>query len=148
MNATTLKTLGVALALLMSAFAGYRYAAALYSEDIAALRADYAARAAQLEETYRAKERESAEALSAAWEARDRALADAVDLRGDVERVRREGDALRRELSRAEPGACDACRAKLAGCVGLLEEGSSLLAEGAALSQRIAADKDAVVRLR
>ena len=148
MNATTLKTLGVALALLMSAFAGYRYAAALYGEDIAALRADYAARAAQLEETYRAKERESAEALSAAWNARDKALADAVDLRGDLERVRREGADLRRRLSAAKPGACDACRAKLAGCVGLLEEGASLLAEGASLSQRVAADKDALARLR
>ena len=148
MNATTLKTMGVALALLVSAFAGYRYAAALYGEDIAALRADYAARAAQLEETYRAKERESAEALSAAWDARDKALADAVDLRGDLERVRREGADLRRRLSAAGSDSCDACRAKLAGCVGLLEEGAGLLAEGASLSQRIAADKDALARLR
>lgn len=148
MNASTLKTLGVGIALLVSAFAGYRYAAALYTADIEALRADYAARAAKLEENYRAKERESAEALSAAWDARDRALADAVDLHGDLERVRREGADLRRRLSEARPGSCDACRAKLAGCVGILEEGAGLLAEGAELSQRIAADKDAVVRLR
>lgn len=148
MNTSNLKTLGVALALLMSAVAGYRYAAALYTADISALRADYAARAAQLEETYRAKERENAEALSAAWDARDRALSDAVDLRGDLERVRREGTDLRRRLSEARPDSCDACRAKLAGCVGLLEEGSSLLAEGAALSQRIAADKDALARIK
>ncbi len=148
MNASTMKTLGVALALLVSAFAGYRYAAALYTADISAMRADYAARAAQLEETYRAKERESAEALSAAWDARDRALSDAVDLRGDLERVRREGADLRRRLSATKPGACDACRAKLAGCVGLLEEGAGLLAEGAALSQRIAADKDALAKMK
>ena len=148
MNATTLKTLGATVARLVSAFAGYRYAAALYTADIAALRADYAARAAQLEETYRAKEREGAEALSAAWDARDRALADAVDLRADVERVRREGDALRRKLSRAGSDSCDACRTKLAGCVILLEEGASLLEEGASLSQRIAADKDAIAKLK
>ena len=148
MNTSNLKTLGGALALLVSAFAGYRYAAALFTADIEALRADYAARAAQLEETYRAKERESAEALSAAWDARDRALSDAVDLRGDLERVRDESAALRRRLSETRPDSCDACRAKLAGCVGLLEEGASLLAEGAALSQRIAADKDAVVKLK
>lgn len=148
MNASTLKTLGVSLALLVSAFAGYRYAAALYTADIESLRADYAARAAQLEETYRAKERASTEALSAAWDARDKALADAVDLRGDLDRVRREGADLRRRLSEAGPNSCDACRAKLAGCVGLLEEGSSLLAEGAALSQRIAADKDALARIK
>lgn len=148
MNASTLKTLGVALALLASAFAGYRYAAALYAADISALRANYAARAAQLEENYRAKERESAEALSAAWDARDRALADAVDLRGDLERVRREGADLRRRLSAAGSDSCNACRAKLAGCIGLLEEGSSLLAEGAEISQRIAADKDAISKLK
>lgn len=142
------KSVATVAACALCAFAGYRYAAALYTADIEALRADYASRAAQLEETYRAKERESAEALSAAWEVRDRALADAVDLRADVERVRREGDAIRRQLSRAEPGACDACRTKLSGCVGLLEEGASLLAEGSALSQRIAADKDALARLK
>ena len=148
MNATTLKTLGATVALLVSAFAGYRYAAALYTADIAALRADYAARAAQLEETYRAKEREGAEALSAAWDARDRALADAVDLRADVERVRREGADLRRQLSRADADSCDDCRAKLAGCISLLEEGAGLLAEGSELSQRIAADKDAIAHLK
>ena len=142
------KSVATVAACALCAFAGYRYAAALYTADIEALRADYASRAAQLEETYRAKERESTEALSAAWDARDKALADAVDLRGDVERVRREGDALRRQLSQAKPSACDACRAKLAGCVGLLEEGASLLEEGSSLSQRIAADKDALAKIK
>ena len=36
---------------------GYRYAAAIYGEDIAELREDYASRAQQLEEKYREKER-------------------------------------------------------------------------------------------
>ena len=127
---------------------GYHYAAALYGEDIAELRRDYAERAARLEEAYREKERAGAEALTAAWEARDRALDDAVDLRADVERVRDESAALRRRLSEAKPSACDACRAKLSECVSLLEEGAELLAEGSALSQRIAADKDALARLK
>lgn len=141
------QNVATAAACALCAFAGYRYAAALYTSDVEALRADYAARAAQLEENYRAKERESTEALSAAWDARDKALADAVDLRGDLERVRREGADLRRRLSAAKPGACDACRAKLAGCVGLLEEGANLLEEGSSLSQRIAADKDALAKI-
>lgn len=127
---------------------GYHYAAALYGEDIAELRRDYAERAARLEEAYREKERAGAEALTAAWEARDRALDDAVDLRADVERVRDESAALRRRLSATGSDSCDACRAKLAGCIGLLEEGSSLLAEGAEISQRIAADKDAISKLK
>ena len=148
MNWTAIKAVAAVAACALCAFGGYQYAAALYGKDIAELREDYAARAAALEEKYREKERQGAEAISAAWEERDRAMADAVDLRGDLERVRREGDALRRKLSRAGSDSCDACRAKLAGCVGLLEEGASLLAEGAGLSQRIAADKDALARLK
>lgn len=148
MNWATIKALGAVAACAICAFGGYRYAAALYDKDIAELREDYAVRAAALEEKYREKERQGAEAISAAWEERDRAMADAVDLRGDLERVRREGADLRRRLSEARPDSCDACRAKLAGCVGLLEEGAGLLEEGAGLSQRIAADKDAIVKLK
>lgn len=148
MNWTAIKVAAVVAACALCAYGGYQYAAALYGKDIAEIREDYAARAAVLEEKYREKERQVAEAVSTAWEERDRAMADAVDLRGDFERVRREGDDLRRRLSAAKPGACDACRAKLAGCVILLEEGAGLLEEGAGLSQRIAADKDALARLK
>ena len=42
---------------------GYRYAAAIYGEDIAELREDYASRAQQLEEKYREKERATAQSL-------------------------------------------------------------------------------------
>ena len=49
---------------------GYQYAAALYGRDTAA--------------------------LAAAWEERDKALAESADLRSDAERVRREADAARR----------------------------------------------------
>ena len=96
MTWTAIKVAAAVAACALCAFGGYRYAAALYGKDIAELRGDYAARAAALEEKYREKERQGAEAISAAWEERDRAMADAVDLRGDLERVRREGDALER----------------------------------------------------
>ena len=148
MSLTWVKVAACVAAVVGAFVGGYQYAAALYGEDIAELRRDYAEHAARLEESYRAKERAGAEALTAAWEARDRALADAVDLRADVERVRDESAALRRRLSEAKPGACDACRSKLAGCVSLLEEGAGLLEEGAGLSQRIAADKDAISKLK
>lgn len=78
---------------------GYRYAAAIYGEDIAELREDYASRAQQLEEKYREKERATAQSLVDAWEARDAALARASDLSGDLDRVRLEADAARRRLS-------------------------------------------------
>lgn len=138
-----------AAALALSAFiVGYRYAAALYSADIAALREDYATRASALEEKYRAKEQENARAVVAAWEERDRARRDAVRLDGDLERVRDEASALRRQLSRAPADPCTPCRSSLAECAGLLARGSELLERGANLAQEVAADKDAVVELK
>lgn len=127
---------------------GYRYAAALYGEDIAALREDYANRARQLEEKYRAKEQESARAIVAAWEERDRALRDAVRLDGDLDRLRDEAAALRRELSRAPADPCQPCRSRLAECSKLLERGAELLERGAREYQGVAADKDALSSIR
>ena len=127
--------------------AGYQYAAALYGQDIAELREDYATRAQALEAKYREKERTYAQSLVEAWEVRDAALARASDLSGDLDRVRREADAARRRLSATRTGACQSEREQLARCAGLLERSGVLLERGAGLSQRIAIDKDAVVRM-
>ena len=53
---TWLKIAGAALAVLLAFTGGYRYAAALYVRDIAALREDYAEQARIMEEKYRATE--------------------------------------------------------------------------------------------
>lgn len=127
--------------------AGYQYAAALYGEDIAALREDYATRAQSLEIKYREKERTYAQSLVEAWEVRDAALARASDLSGDLDRVRREADAARRRLSAASAGTCDAERKQLARCADLLERGAELVRRGVELSERTAIDKDSVVQL-
>ena len=127
--------------------AGYQYAAALYGQDIAELREDYATRAQALEAKYREKERTYAQSLVEAWEVRDAALARASDLSGDLDRVRLEADAARRRLSATRTGACQSEREQLARCAGLLERSGVLLERGAGLSQRIAIDKDAVVRM-
>ena len=127
--------------------AGYQYAAALYGEDIAALREDYATRAQSLEIKYREKERTYAQSLVEAWEVRDAALARASDLSGDLDRVRREADAARRRLSAASAGTCDAERKQLARCADLVERGAELVRRGVDLSERIAIDKDAVARI-
>lgn len=124
--------------------AGYQYAAALYGEDIAALREDYATRAQSLEIKYREKERTYAQSLVEAWEVRDAALARASDLSGDLDRVRLEADAARRRLSAASAGTCDAEREQLARCAGLLERGTELVRRGVELSERTAIDKDAM----
>lgn len=130
--------------IVVSFVSGYRYAAALYGEDIAALREDYATRAQGLEAKYREKERGYAQSLVDAWEARDEALARVDDLGADLERVRKQSDAARRRLSAVTAGSCDAEREQLARCAGLLERGAELVRRGVELSERTAIDKDAM----
>lgn len=127
--------------------AGYQYAAALYGQDIAELREDYATRAQALEAKYREKERTYAQSLVDAWEVRDAALARASDLSGDLDRVRREAAAARSRLSAARAGACKLEREQLARCADLVERGAELVRRGVELSERTAIDKDSVVQL-
>ena len=138
------------LALIVAVFAffgGYQYAAALYGEDIAALREDYATRAQALEAKYREKERTYAQSLVEAWEVRDAALARASDLSGDLDRVRLEADAARRRLSGAGPDSCKSCREQLARCSGIVVRGAELVKRGVELSERTAIDKDAMAMI-
>lgn len=127
--------------------AGYQYAAALYGEDIAALREDYATRAQSLEIKYREKERTYAQSLVDAWEARDKALARVDDLGADLERVRKQAADARSRLSATGAGTCDAERKQLARCAGLLERGTELVRRGVELSERVAIDKDAIAKI-
>ena len=133
--------------IVVSFVSGYRYAAALYGEDIAALREDYATRAQALEAKYREKERGYAQSLVDAWEARDKALARADDLGADLERVRKQSAAARRRLSAVTAGSCDAERKQLARCADLLERGTELVRRGVELSERTAIDKDAIAMI-
>lgn len=142
-----LKVWATGLALCVAFAAGYRYSAALYGADIAALREDYATRSQSLEVKYREKERGYAQSLVDAWEARDKALARADDLGADLERVRKQSDAARRRLSAAAGGTSDAERKQLARSAELLERGSVLLDRCVRLSERLAIDKDAVVKI-
>ena len=127
--------------------AGYQYAAALYGEDIAALREDYASRSQALEEKYREKERVQYQSLVNAWEERDAALARVSSLSDDVERVRKQSDAARRRLSATAAGPCKSCEEQLARSTGIIERGAVLLQRCVRLSQRVAIDKDAVVKI-
>lgn len=145
--ASWLKSAGTVAAGVGIFVAGYQYAAALYGEDMAALREDYATRAQSLEVKYREKERGYAQSLVDAWEARDKALARVDDLTGDVDRVRLEADAARRRLSGAGPDSCKSEREQLARCTDLVERGAELVRRGVELSERTAIDKDAVVKM-
>lgn len=135
------------VALVAAFIGGYQFAAALYGNDIAELRADYATRAQSLEVKYREKERGYAQSLVDAWEVRDAALARADDLGADLERVRLEADAARRRMSAARAAACRSEREQLARCTDLVERGADLVRRGVELSERTAIDKDAVVHL-
>lgn len=141
------KTVGVLFAGVAIFTGGYQYAAALYGEDIAALREDYATRAQFLEIKYREKERGYAQSLVDAWEARDKALARADDLGADLERVRKQAADARRRLSGAGPDSCKSCREQLARCSGIVVRGAELVKRGVELSERAAIDKDALTKI-
>ena len=127
--------------------AGYQYAAALYGQDIAELREDYATRAQALEAKYREKERTYAQSLVEAWEVRDAALARASDLSGDLDRVRKQAADARSRLSATGAGTCKLEREQLARCADLVERGTELVRRGVELSERTAIDKEAVVKM-
>ena len=140
--------IGGALFAAVALFAcGYKYAAALYEADIADMQAKHALALKDKTDEYRAKEQNQAKQLADAWDQLERARAESVSLRDDVDRVRIEADRYRAELSRASSDSCTPFRKRLARCVGLLEEGSSLSEEGASLSQRVSGKQEALARL-
>ena len=142
-----LKVWATALALCVAFAAGYRYSAALYDADIAALREDYATRAQALEAKYREKERVQYQSLVEAWQARDEALSLVDALNGDIDRVRGEAAAAKRRLSANSAVACKSEREQLARCADLLERGTELVRRGVELSERTAIDKDAMAMI-
>lgn len=144
---TWLKYLGAALAAAALFVSGYKYAAALYEADIADLQAQHALAMKDKTDEYRAKEQSQAQQLADAWDALERARAESVNLRGDVDRVRKLADNYRSRLSAAGTDSCDAVKERLASCTRLLEEGAGLSAEGSELAERVAAKKDAVVKI-
>ena len=136
-----------ARALCVAFAAGYRYSAALYGADIAALREDYATRAQALEAKYREKERVQYQSLVEAWQARDEALSLVDALNGDIDRVRGEAAAAKRRLSATSAVVCKSEREQLARCADLLERGTELVRRGVELSERTAIDKDAIAMI-
>lgn len=141
---TWLKWAGIAVAAAALFVSGYKYAASIYKAEIAQLREEYALATKELTDDYRAKEQSQAKQLADAWDQLERARAEAVDLRDDVDRVRKLADSYRAKLSGAGADSCAPVRERLASCTKLLEEGAKLSAEGAELAQRIAEKKDAL----
>lgn len=144
---TWLKYLGAALAAAALFVSGYKYAAALYEAVIADMQTQHALALKEKTDEYRAKEQSQAQQLADAWDALERARAESVNLRGDVDRVLKLAGHYRARLSAAGTDSCAPLRKRLASCTRLLEEGAGLSAEGAVLAERVAAKKDAVVKI-
>ena len=144
---TWIKYFGAALATVALFVSGYKYAAALYEADIADLQAQHALAMKEKTDEYRSKEQSQAQQLADAWDQLERARAESVDFRADVDRVRNEADRYRARLSAAGTDSCDAIKERLASCTRLLEEGADLASEGAGLLGEVAAKKDAVVKI-
>lgn len=144
---TWLKVATCAVAGFLIFGAGYKYAASIYKAEIAQLREEHALATKELTDEYRRKEQDQAKQLADAWDALERARAESVDLRADVDRVRKLADNYRARLSAAGANSCDAVRERLASCTELLSEGAGLSAEGADLAERVAARKDAVIKI-
>lgn len=144
---TWLKWAGIAVAAAALFVSGYKYAASIYKAEIAQLREEHALATKELTDEYREKERGQAQQLADAWDKYEKARAESVDLRADVDRVRKLADNYRARLSAASPDSCDVIRERLASCTELLSEGASLSSEGAGLAERVAARKDAVIKI-
>lgn len=151
---TWIKIGAVVLVAAASFLGGYRFAAALYQADIDEMKSAHAMALADKEKEARANERKQSEALSKAWDEVEKrkaelaeSRADSGSLRLELERVRVQSDRYRKRLSQASASSCKHFAERLDRCVGLLEEGSGLAAEGAELSQRVAGKHDALARV-
>lgn len=138
-----------AVAVVAAAFfvGGYKYAAALYEADISQLLKEHALAIKEKTDEYRAKEQEQAKKLAVAWDELESARAESADLRSDVERVRKLANSYCAKLSGTDSDSGDSLKERLADCTKLLSEGAGLSAEGARISQGIAARKEAIVIL-
>ena len=144
---TWLKWAGAALAAVAFFASGYKYAAAIYEADIADMQTQHALALKEKTDEYRAKEQSQAKQLADAWDNYEKARAESVSLRDDVDRVRKLADGYRAKLSGADSDSCDAFRERLAGCTKLLQESAELCEEGARLSGEVAAKKDALTSI-
>lgn len=144
---TWIKYLGAALAAAALFVAGYKYAASIYKAEIAQLREEHALATKELTDEYRAKEQSQAKQLADAWDKYEKARAESVDLRADVDRVRNQAAALERKLSKTNTASCASERNLLAGCTSLLARGAGLVERCERVARDSATKHDAVVKL-
>lgn len=142
-----IKSLAFVLAAVSIFSCGYKYAASLYEADIADLQAQHALALKEKTDEYRAKEQSQAKQLADAWDKYEKARAESVDLRADVDRGRNQAAAFERKLSKTNTASCASERNLLAGCTSLLARGAGLVERCEKVARDSSTKHDAVVKL-
>ncbi len=118
--------------------------------QIADLKNESAQAANLYQDDLRKKEREYAERLAQATDAKqaeiDRLNCDIVSLRTDADRLR-VAASRSRAVSRKSGDSCEPYKRQVSECVGLLSEGAGLFEEGGGLLRDFNADREAVRKL-
>ena len=128
--------------------AGYAFADALRTADIARLKAGYAAAAQKYQAELTKRETDNAKKLADAVD-KKQAEIDALGsqlagMRDDVERLRRAASSGGGGMPPSAGSACVSCERQVADCKRLLGEGAELLSEGGGLVGGLSADRNAV----
>ncbi|WP_337419254.1 hypothetical protein [Duodenibacillus massiliensis] len=128
--------------------AGYAFADALRTADIARLKAGYAAAAQKYQAELTKRETANAKNLADAVD-KKQAEIDALDsqlagMRSDVERLRRAASSGRGGVPAGAGSACVSCERQVAECRRLLAESAGLLEEGGRMVGGLNADRAAV----
>ena len=128
--------------------AGYAFADALRTADIARLKAGYAAAAQKYQAELTKRETDNAKNLADAVD-KKQAEIDALDsqlagMRSDVERLRRAASSGSGGVPPGAGSACVSYQRQVRECKRLLAEGAELLSEGGGLVGGLSADRNAV----
>lgn len=131
-------------------FAGAFVSGLYYREELADVKAEYASAAEKYQADLRSKERQYAERLAEASDAKqaeiDRLELSLGAMRGDVERLR--VAASRGDVSGTGASSCKPCQRQVGDCLRLLGEGAGLLEESGELVGKFNADREALRKLR
>ena len=93
------------------------------------------------------EQKNRAKRLADAWDKYEKARAESVDLRADVDRVRNQAAAFERKLSKTNTASCASERNLLAGCTSLLARGAGLVERCEKVARDSSTKHDAVVKL-
>lgn len=132
-------------------FAGAFVSGLYYREELADVKAEYASAAEKYQADLRSKERQYAERLAEASDAKqaeiDRLELSLGAMRSDIERLRLAASR-RSGVPADDPGTGKSCQRQVSDCLRLLDEGAGLLEESGGLVGRFNADREALRKLR